>query len=321
MGSAVRDRILFAVDGSGHSLQAVRYASSILDPQRFEVVLLHILTRVPESFIDLEKMPAYKYRLVNVDAWEQQHQNVIQGFMEKARAILSEAGFAESAITVRVDERNVGIARDIAAESRNGYKAVVVGRKGMSELKDFMLGSIANKILELVSIPLWVISGTTLPTKILVCMDSSEGAMAALNHLTQILDGWGKCQVTLFHAVRSFSGFRKFMHDVFTSENDKKKIDKLEQEFRVAAGLLEPAFDKAQANLITAGIDDSRISRKIVSGAANSANAIIEEAEKGGYDTIVVGRRGISHTEEFLMGRVSSKTIHLAKDKTVWVVN
>jgi nucleotide-binding universal stress UspA family protein len=321
MSTAAPDRILFAVDGSEYSLQSVRYASAILDPQRFEIVLLHIQTRVPESFIDLEQMPGYKYRLVNVDAWEQQHQNVIQNFMEKARAILTEAGFADSAITVRVDERKVGIARDIATESLNGYKALVVGRKGASELKDFMLGSIANKILELVSIPLWVISGTTPPKKILVCMDSSEGAMTALDHLTRILDGWGKCTLTLFHAVRGFSGLRKFMHDVFTSESDKKNIDKLEQEFRAAAKMLEPAFDKARAKLISADMDASRIDRKVVSGAANSANAIIEEAEKSGYDTIVVGRRGISRTEEFLMGRVSSKVIHLAKDKTVWVVN
>jgi len=321
MSTAVRDRILFAVDGSDHSLQTVRYASSILDPKRYQMVLLHVMTKVPESFIDFEKIPAYKYRLVNVDAWEQQHENIIRDFMEKARNILAEAGFGDDAITVRTDDRKVGIARDIAAESRNGYKAVVVGRKGMSELKDFMLGSIANKIMELAPIPLWIVSGNTLPQKVLMCMDSSAGALTALNHLCQIVHDWGKCDVTLFHVVRSFSGFRKFMHEMFSSEKDKTSFDKIEQEFGIAAKMLEPAFDRAQAGLVSAGIDPSRISRKVVPATSNSANAIIEEAEKGGYDTIVVGRRGISHAEEFMMGRVSNKVVHLAKEKTVWVVS
>jgi hypothetical protein len=46
----------------------------------------------------------------------------------------------------------------------------------------------------------------------------------------------------------------------------------------------------------------------------------MEEATKGGYGTIVVGRRGVSKVYEFLMGRVSNKVIQMAKDQAVWVV-
>jgi hypothetical protein len=128
MNCAVRDRILVANDGSKHSLQTVRYISSILDRNRFEVVLFHVVTRVPESFIDLEKrIPAYRYRIVSVEPWEKQQQKAVRDFMEKAEAILLDAGFPNEAITLKIDDRNIGIARDIAAESRNGYKALVIG--------------------------------------------------------------------------------------------------------------------------------------------------------------------------------------------------
>lgn len=321
MSSSGRKRILLATDGSEHSLKTVRYAASMLDPERFEVVLFHVFTRVPESFIDLEKMPAYRYRIVDVEAWEHKQEQLIDQYMVKAKAILSEAGFDPGSVTAKVAERKVGIARDIAEESENGYGALLVGRKGLSELKDFMLGSIAHKIIQLVRIPIWIVGSGQEPRKILVCIDSSEGSMLAAGHVSEILDGSDKCDILLFHAARGLSGLKKLMLDVFGSEEHENEIEKMEKQFSVAGKLLEPSFDKVRANLTAAGVEHGRIAQKITTGVANSGNAIIEEAEKGGYDTIVVGRRGLGKVEEFIMGRVSSKVLHMAKDKTVWIVN
>jgi nucleotide-binding universal stress UspA family protein len=55
--------------------------------------------------------------------------------------------------------------------------------------------------------------------------------------------------------------------------------------------------------------------------APSRAFAVVEEAQAGGYGTIVVGRRGISKVEEFLLGRVSSKVVGQAAQAAVWVVN
>ncbi len=320
MGVQDRRKILIAVDGSSQALLAVKYAASILDPLYFEIVLFHVLIRVPESFIDLEKMPAYHYRLVNVDAWENQQEQTIQEFMQAAGDVLRAAGFPDECITARVAERTVGIARDVAAEARNGYTAVIVGRKGLSDFKDFMLGSIAHKILELAPIPVWVVGGSGTPRKVLVCLDNSEGAMLAVKHVGAVLPSDGP-EIVLLHVVRGAGGFKKLIQGVFTSEKDQAAISELEKGVKAAAELLEPSFEKATAELIAAGIPAGRISRKIVQGSGNSGNVIIEEAEKLNFDTIVVGRRGISRVEEFIMGRVSTKVTQLAKDRTVWIVS
>jgi nucleotide-binding universal stress UspA family protein len=320
MNNAVRDRILVANDGSEHALQTVRYVSSILDRNRVEVVLFHVVTRVPDSFIDLEKkIPAYQYRIVSIEPWEKQQQKAIREFMEKARMILMEAGFPNEAITLKIEDRNIGVARDIAAESRNGYKALVVGRRGHSDLKDFMLGSVAEHILGLVPIPMWIVAGSGRPTKVLACLDGSEESMLALIHLAEVPDISQSFEITLFHAVPGFHGFRNFVREVFSSERDQTAIEKIHSELDKAAALLEPSFDKARAALISRGVDPARIHQKIARGAGGPAQAIVEEAEKGGYDTILVGRKGLSKVEEYTMGRVCSRVIHMAKDRTVWV--
>jgi nucleotide-binding universal stress UspA family protein len=321
MNGSVRDRILVANDGSEHSLQTVRYVSSILDRNRFEVVLLHVVTKVPDSFVDLEKrIPVYRYRIVSLEPWEKHQQKAIREFMEKARAILMDAGFRNEAITLRVEDRNMGIPRDIAAESRNGYKALVVGRRGLSDLKDFMLGSVAEHILGLVPIPMWVVGGNSLPMKVLACLDGSEGSMLALTHLADVLDISKNFEITLFHAVPGFRGLRSFVREVFSSEGDKTAVEQIDRELDKAAAALEPSFDNARAALTSRGVDPARIQQKVARGAGGPAQAIVEEAEKGEYDTILVGRKGLSKVEEHTMGRVSRRVIHMAKDKTVWVV-
>jgi nucleotide-binding universal stress UspA family protein len=321
MNSPVRERILIANDGSEHSLRMVEYVSSILDRNRFEVVLYHVVTRVPESFIDFgKKSPAYHYELVSVAEWEEKQQKAIESFMEKAKSILLQAGFPEDAVSVRIADRQTGIAQDILAESRNGYRALVLGRKGHSDLKDFMLGSVAEHILGLLPIPLWVVGGSSRPAKVLVCLDGSEESMLLLTHLTEVLDGSGSIEINLFHAVRSFHSFRNFMREVLSSEADRNAMEKIHGGLDQAAAMMQPSFDRAREILVAGGGDPARIHQKIARAAGNSAQAILQEAEEGAYDTILVGRRGLSKVEEFTMGSISRRVIHLAKNRTVWVV-
>jgi len=50
------------------------------------------------------------------------------------------------------------------------------------------------------------------------------------------------------------------------------------------------------------------------------SKCILEEKDKTEYSTIVVGRQGLSRTEEFLFGSISSKIVNYARNCTVWVV-
>ena len=50
------------------------------------------------------------------------------------------------------------------------------------------------------------------------------------------------------------------------------------------------------------------------------AECILAEREKRDYDTIVVGRQGLSRKEEFLFGSISNKIVNHARDCTVWII-
>jgi nucleotide-binding universal stress UspA family protein len=64
-----------------------------------------------------------------------------------------------------------------------------------------------------------------------------------------------------------------------------------------------------------------KIFSEILTYQKSIATAIVTAATKGGYDTIVVGRRGLTGTGEFQMGRVSRKILHFAYRNTLWIAS
>lgn len=315
-------RILVAVDGSEHALEAVRYVGKTLPPERAEIVMYHVITKVPESFWDMEQDPAFRYRLADIKAWENMQESLIREFFVKARQALREAGIPEQAVVEKVEERKTGIARDIIAEAGAGYDAVVLGRRGLSELKDLVLGSIAFKLLEKVcEIPVWIVGGKMQRGKVIVAMDTSEGAMHAVNHVASIVNGSPYFEVTLIHVVRGLDIFHQIFEKGIGETLQRDWIDRSEKELEETRKEIEPLFREARRRLVSAGMRPERIRDKVVKGRGSRAGTICDEAEQGAYDTIVVGRRGLSRVQEFFMGRVSNKVIQLAREKTVWVVS
>jgi nucleotide-binding universal stress UspA family protein len=82
----------------------------------------------------------------------------------------------------------------------------------------------------------------------------------------------------------------------------------------------EATFKTVKEILIKSGFESEKISEKIITCASSRSGAIVEEAENGGYSTIVIGRRGLSKVEAFFMGRVGHKVVYAGKKFTVWVV-
>ena len=61
-----------------------------------------------------------------------------------------EAGFPEKNIMVRTGLQKEGIARDIVAEAeRSKADMLILGRRGISGFKEFFLGSVSQKVLQL----------------------------------------------------------------------------------------------------------------------------------------------------------------------------
>ena len=144
---------------------------------------------------------------------------------------------------------------------------------------------------------------------ILIAVDDSANARRAVSYVGQLLGGLPGFRITVMHVIPEPE------EDFFRTDADKdqwlsqyrKKIDTLLAECR--HDLIDKGFSKENTNVMST-----------LRYCPSMAECILSERDKIAYSTIVVGRQGISKSEEFLFGSVSSKIIHHAKNCTVWVV-
>ncbi|MBU1055480.1 MAG: universal stress protein [Proteobacteria bacterium] len=308
-------KVLIPVDGSKQSLAAVRYVGSILKPKNIKVVFFYVDSELPESFWDLGKNPDFRSKLAPVKAWAAQRKQLVNEAMNKATKILINAGFPAEALSIMIQGRKAGIARDILQEANSGeYRAVIAGRTGISNAKGIVLGSVANKLIgNLVNMPLVVIGGKPNAKKFLIAFDGSKGSMKCVTTVGAMLNNTDS-EIMICHVIRSLGIEQQSLSEI--------SIAKIEKDWNEAnINKIKPAMEEAKKKLISAGIDPSRISEKILTDRASRAVSIIAEAKEGGYGTIVLGRRGLSATQEYFIGRVSRKILHMAKKYAVWVVN
>ena len=299
MTEQAKKRILLAVDGSDNALEIVRYVGKIPAFRQMEIVLFNVHSKIPEGYWDLERNSSVGWRMSEARAWDKEREKAIQEYMQKAEKILWRAGFPKESVKVKIHNRKRGFARDIAKEAERHYDGVLVGRKGMSNLKDLVLGSIAIKLIGKISfVPILVVGKKPQAGSVLLALDASENAMRAVVYVGGLLGG-SDFEVRLIHVIRS---------DNPEYVNEKKME-------------MNGVFDEAKGVLIESGFSPNRITTKIITGVRSRAAAVAQEAKDGGYGTIVVGRRGLSRVRDFLMGCVSNKLINLAKNHAVWVVD
>ena len=295
--------LLLAVDGSERALQTVRYAGEEDAFKSMKIVLFHVFNSIQEAYYDLEKEPKSVKVVTHVRSWEAQQKENIRKYMDDARQMLLDAGHAEPAVEIKIQNRKKGVARDIIIEAQKGYDAVLVRRRGATALKNIIVGSVTHKLLEKLSfVPLLIAGRKPINKKVLLAVDGSPCATKAVQFVADILGPFGNYQVKLVHVVRG---------------GDALEIDALK-----ANGIdeTESIFKAAMDILTAAGFDPKNISTKTITGVLSRAGAIVNKAEKGGWGTIVVGRRGLSHVSDFFMGRVSNKVVHAGRKNTVWIV-
>ena len=295
-------RLLLAVDGSERALQTVRYAGEEDAFKGMKIVLFHVFNSIPDAYYDLEKEPKSVKVVRHVRSWESQQRKAIEAYMQDARQMLLDAGHAETAVDIKIQNRKKGVARDIITEAHNGYDAVLIRRRGLTGLKNVIVGSVTGKLLEKLSfIPVLIAGRKPINKKVLVAVDGSPGADRAVRFVADMLGTLEGYQVKLLHVIR---GGAADMAD-------------LEENGVMASGAI---FETAIKILTAAGFDRSGIRTKTITGVLSRAGAIVSTAERGGWGTIVLGRRGLSSVKEFFIGRVSNKVVYAGRKDTVWIV-
>lgn len=154
-GAVTSNRVLLAVDSSENALRAVDHAGFMLAGTDCQVTIFHSMRQL-QRFVPPE---VYEAAPELEELWRQKASERIGPHLDKAREVLLEAGLKEQQITTRVVEGSGSAASDILQEARaSGCGSVVLGRRGLTGLKEFIMGSVTAKVLQAsTGLAVWVV--------------------------------------------------------------------------------------------------------------------------------------------------------------------
>lgn len=148
--------------------------------------------------------------------------------------------------------------------------------------------------------------------KILVCTDGSDFGQKNIKFASELVGSCTINEITVIHVHEGTSIVPDYWHGKYlVSEEEEKKIkaiDKRIQEERKKyfTGALKE-FEKHDVPVNT------------LYKTGHPAEVISKVADEGGYDLVIIGRRGMGGVKKLFMGSVSSAVLQLANTNVLIV--
>lgn len=141
--------ILISFDDSENAMRAVQFAAGHF-LRDAGITLFSVMedTNALCAMNSPELTPYFKAEQKAFCTLEDKKRELVETAIQVARRYLVEAGFDDQKVKVKTKQRSGSVARDIIAEAESGYDVVVIGKKGVSALQDFLFGSVAQKVLQ-----------------------------------------------------------------------------------------------------------------------------------------------------------------------------
>jgi len=159
------ERFLIALDGTRASLKTVRYLRRVLGGRKdIRFWLFHVLRTASPNLLRKEEIARIEalheeHPHLSGYFWSRQQEENMREVFEEASQILLEAGFSEDQIRTHFAVESDEVAQVIVARARAlGCSTVVVGRRGLSRVKEFFLGSVSKSVIGLArGMTVWVV--------------------------------------------------------------------------------------------------------------------------------------------------------------------
>lgn len=210
-------------------------------------------------------------------------------FEQKAEKTINDARalFNEERVTVDTKTLRASDPADSILEfSKDEYDLIVMGAHGENEKDPFAIGSVTKKVIRHTRCPTLFVKKVSSLSNLLVGVDGSEHSFKALNYAIKLSEKMGSKL-----ALLNVQDHRLYHVSPKTAEEAGQRI-----------------LSKA---LKAVGKEELKVDKRLTFGVPS--DKIVEIAEKGNHDLIVLGSRGLGAVKRFLLGSVSDDVSLKAK--------
>jgi nucleotide-binding universal stress UspA family protein len=280
-------RILVATDGGADARRAAAWLTEFPLPASAEVRVVSVAT-LPPSPIDIPPVRDYHRALL--------------GFAETAaKQVCVQLARRWPRAEPRVLE---GEPREQIVREAETWPAdlVVVGARGLSAFRGFLLGSVSTGVVQHAHCPVLVAQGRLRTfRRALIAVDGSPDSLAAVRFVvSQPLDG--EAEISLLGVVERAA-----------LPASPTEVLAFPVQEAIAKGA-EQAEAALRVVLARAGRDFANQARAVESSVVvgHAADEIVRAAGAPDIDLVVVGARGLGRFKRLLLGSVSERVLHHA---------
>ncbi|MFO7713653.1 universal stress protein [Desulfosarcina sp.] len=309
----MQKKIAIAVDASMHSSHAVQYAVRMAASiPELQVVLIHIQPTLSGYLLDEARQSVKAEK--ELQQLIRKNQAAAVALLEEYRQRMVESGMPEDRIELKTQLRHISVADDLLAWCQvSAYDALMVGRRGVSYLQGLVMGSVTENLVNHSNLtPIWIIDGKIDSEKILLAVDGSPRALRAVDYLSFMLSGSEKSRIHMLHIQPRMQDYCEINVQLEVSAQAESIL--LDSDRKCLDDFHAQALTVFKRN----GFSRDRIDLHIVPNKLAVGKAILDEARRGNFGTIVIGKRGESKSMFF--GSVSRHVIQKAADLAVWIV-
>jgi nucleotide-binding universal stress UspA family protein len=305
-------KILLPIDGSEHSRRAVEFAAYLGTSLGKNLADLALLRVISGRYMG-RYMPYIDYRAEilklsdSFKEFKKRHiEKIVKPSVDEGEKILRDLGIGINIEKLIVEGDPAHEILRIAEE--RGFSTIVMARRGLSEIIEFLLGSVTNKVVHGASrqtvyvVGQSILRDKTCPIpKILVPVDGSSYAMRGAEHAACLASELKASinSVTLLRVI-NLALFEKRLKEGIDPEEEAEKI-----------------LEAAKSIFLQAEVPEALISTKIRLG--HPAEEILKEVD--GYNLVIMGRKGRTALKDFLLGGVSSIVLHRCQNPTIAIVS
>ena len=288
------DRILVPLDGSELAERALQPALTLAERDDAELVFLRVC--VPEKMLVPDAHVAGGYNLL----WPEQ--SLAQARVE-AQAYLTALRRAQvpAEVHARLEVAEDGVAEaivDTAADSQADL--IVISSHGYSGVTRWVLGSIAERVLDAAPCPVLLLRWPKPISHLLVPLDGSELSERALEPALNVAAGLG-ARVTLLRAIAPVTAA------------EKDRLDGLER--GLGERLVEESHQHAEEYLrgLLAARRTTGVEIDTVVAYEPAVEAILGYAEAHAVDLVAMSTHGRTGLRRWVYGSVTAKVLHHAR--------
>jgi nucleotide-binding universal stress UspA family protein len=274
IGERFFEKILVPVDGSHSCLHAKLLASSIAKKFNSKVTVVHVITH---EFMHPELKAQYQLPPSIMEKVDNTYLEAGKKIIRNAEQLFTEAGIEVDARLLKHEDPAETVLKLVKDEK---YSLVVIGNRAETQSLHYSLGSVTEKVARHAECPVLIVKKKPKLKKILVAVDGSKYADRALEYAVALAKNYGTC-LALLHVEE----------DKLVRIGGPQVVDCVGT---VGECILKDASTKAR------GMEFDKLLK-----FGSPAETIIKVAQKARVDLIVVGSRGLSSVQRFLLGSVS----------------